>query len=333
MTTKQRVYAALDGVHFHLGEGPVFDDEAALDPRRGFAPLDGPGASPATGARRSRWVVRALAVLILLNVAAVAAETEPWVWQRFRRPLVAFEWFSLTVFAAEYVLRLWSCTVDPRYRHPVRGRLRYAATPMAVVDLLAVLPPILVAVLPLLLPLRAADVRFVRALRLFRLLRVLKLARYAEPFATLGRVLASRRDELAVVGLVLGVLLVFSSSLLYFAEQDAQPDKFGSIPAAMWWAVTTMTTVGYGDVYPVTALGRVLTGLLAVLGIGLFALPAGILASGFSEEVHRKRELKRQRLATAAGGGVQRAGIGAPVCPHCGRELKGRETLNAGAAD
>jgi voltage-gated potassium channel len=237
-----------------------------------------------------------ITTLIVTNVCAVMLETVVWIEEPWHTYFVIFELFSVAVFTLEYVLRLWSCTADPRYAEPVRGRLRYAASPLPLIDLLAVAPFYLEFV--------AFDLRFVRALRLFRLFRIFKLARYAESMRTLGRVLRSRREELLVTLFVVVVLLVFSSSAMYYVEREAQPEHFSSIPASMWWGVTTLTTVGYGDVYPVTPAGRLLGAAIAILGVGLFALPTGILASAFSEELQKKRRRERH------------------VCPHCGKEIE-----------
>lgn len=248
--------------------------------------------------RTDRVIAVFLMVLILLNVLAVVLETVEELSRAYGQFFFWFEVFSVFVFTAEYVLRLWAVTLDARFRRPVRGRLRYALRPLALIDLIAVLP----FYLPLALPL---DLRIVRMLRVFRLFRLFKLARYAESLKLLGRVFRAKKEELIVSVLMLFTLLLFSSSLMYVAENDAQPDKFGSIPAAMWWGVATLTTVGYGDVYPVTMIGKVLGAFIAVLGIGIFALPTGILATGFVEALQRK----------------QAAGSLPTVCPHCGKEI------------
>jgi len=246
--------------------------------------------------RTSKAVDIGIMILILLNVAAVTLETVQGLYRRYSSFFWAFEALSVGVFTLEYILRLWSCTTEVRFSRPVAGRLRFATTPLAVVDLLAVLP----FYLPMLLPL---DLRFIRAIRLFRLFRLFKLGRYSESLRLLGVVLRARKEELIMTVFTISVLLIISSSLMYFVENEAQPQAFSSIPEAMWWGIVTLTTVGYGDVYPVTPLGKVLGAVIALLGIGMFALPAGILGSGFIEEVQRRK--------------------GRRTCPHCGREIYG----------
>ncbi|HEV2763124.1 MAG TPA: ion transporter [Pyrinomonadaceae bacterium] len=248
--------------------------------------------------------------LIVFNVFAVMLETVEEIGRPFARLFTLFEDFSVVVFTAEYVLRLWSCNSDPRYAGAVRGRLRYALSPLALIDLLAILPFYL-EFLPV-------DLRFVRVLRLFRLLRIFKLARYSASLRVLDDVLRSRREELLVTLFIVVLLLVFSSSAMYYAENEAQPDKFSSIPSAMWWGVATLTTVGYGDVYPVTPLGRMMGAVIAVLGVGMFALPAGLLASGFAEELGKRRQAELQNsLQAELENSLPREPL---VCPHCGRD-------------
>lgn len=233
--------------------------------------------------------------LIFLNVIAVVLETVPEVRAQYEDQLYLFEVFSSLVFTAEYVLRLWTCTTDPRYQGAILGRLRYARTPMAIVDLMAVLP----FYLPMF---TNVDLRFLRVLRMFRLFR---LIRYSESLSLLDDVLVEKKEQLAIAVFTMLSLLVLAASVMYYVEHDAQPDKFSSIPASMWWAVATLTTVGYGDVYPVTGLGRFLGAVIACLGFGMFALPAGILSSGLTE-AHQAAARKS-----------------APCCPNCGCPLEG----------
>lgn len=237
-----------------------------------------------------------LMILIALNSVAVVLETVDELSAAYGALFHAIEVVSVIIFSAEYLLRLWIAPLDSRYRKPLTGRLRYAATPLALIDLLAILP----AFLPLIFPLDLRVIRFLRVLRLFRLF---KMSRYVESLDTLDDVVKSKKEELIVTLVMISMLLLMASSLMYVVENEAQPDKFPSIPAAMWWGVATLTTVGYGDVFPITALGKLLGSIVAFLGIGIFALPTGILASGFADEIKKRREK-----------------IVVVVCPHCGRD-------------
>lgn len=245
-----------------------------------------------------RGLAAGLMILILLNIVAVVLETVDSIRADYGTYFDWFEGFSVGVFSVEYLLRLWVAPVDGRFKGRFRGRLRYAVTPMAIIDLLAVLP----AFLPMLI---AVDLRMMRVLRLFRMFRLLKMGRYVQSLDSLNRVISGKKEVLLVTTALISILLLFASSLMYIAENEAQPDKFSDIPSALWWGIATLTTVGYGDVFPVTGFGKLLGGSIAFLGIGLFALPAGIIASGFAEEVEKRR-------ASAKNAGS---------CPHCGEPL------------
>lgn len=249
------------------------------------------------GNRASEIFDICLIALISLNVVALIAGTVEELFQISPRAFHLFELISVAVFSTEYVLRVWSCTEDPKYAHPVRGRLRYLVSPLALIDLLAVLPVYLVFFVNL----RGLDLRFLRVVRL--LARVVRLSRYFSSLRTLGRVIETKRGDLLAVVSVLFLLLVMTSSLMFFAEHEAQPEEFASIPKAMWWSIITLTTVGYGDIFPVTAAGRFLAGLIAIVGIGLFALPAAILGSGFMEELGDEQNSPA-------------------ICPHCGERIQ-----------
>ena len=238
--------------------------------------------------------------LIFLNVAAVVLETVDWINLRYAFIFSAFEIFSVAVFTVEYTLRVWSCTANPDFKDPVRGRLSFMVTPFALIDL--------IAVLPFYMPFVFADLRFIRARRLFRLFRVLKLARYSDSLKTFVDVLKLKKEELLHMFFAIMILLVVSSSLMYDVEHDAQSDAFSSIPAAMWWGIVTLAKVGYGDIYPVTPWGKFIGSVVVILGIGLFALPTGVLASGFAEVLAQRKEEKKK------------AGM---ICPHCGRHIGG----------
>jgi voltage-gated potassium channel len=231
--------------------------------------------------------------LICLNILAVVLETVGSVYRPHAGAFDRFEIFSVAVFTVEYALRIWSCTEDPRYRRPFVGRLRFAVRPLVLIDLLAILP----FYLPLVMLL---NTRVLRAVRLIRLFRLFKASRYSRSLNTLRHVLRAKRDELLVTLLLVLVVLLLVSSLMYAVENEAQPEKFSSIPEAMWWGMMTLTTVGYGDIYPVTPLGKFCGMAIALLGVGVFALPAGILGSGFVDEIQKHKK--------------------PPVCIHCGKK-------------
>ena len=253
---------------------------------------------PQSGVADWDWVDVILLVLILLNVLAVILETVKSLQLRFGTAFWAFEVFSVGVFSVEYAARIWACTADPRYRQPIIGRLRYVSSFGGVVDLLAILP----FYVSLAVPAAALDLRILRVLRLLRFARVLKLGRYSDSLGRMKRVIGARRGDLGVALGAVGVVLILASSAIYYVEVDTQPDVFTSIPAAMWWGISALTTVGYGDITPVTPLGKFLGGIIQLLGIAIFALPAGIIAAGYEEESRRN----------AAGPGI---------CKSCGRPL------------
>lgn len=231
------------------------------------------------------WIVT---VLVILDVSAFILGTAKTTAFEFNIFLVDIELVSVVCFTILYILQLWSCTTDIRYSHPFWGRFRYALTPLAIIDLLAILPFYLLLLFP--------GVALIESTDLFRLLRLLKLIRYSEALQTILRVIKIKKDELIMTLVAVFILLIFASSVMFFAEREAQPEAFPSIPAAMWWGVVTLTTVGYGDIYPVTVIGKLFGAILAFIGIGLFALPAGIIASGFSTEVERRKELESQEF-------------------------------------
>lgn len=217
--------------------------------------------------------------LISLNVLAVILQSIASLDARFHGYFLAFEIVSVIVFTIEYTLRLWTCIERPEYRQqgPIAGRIRYSLTPMALIDLCAILPFYLGA-------LGGLDLRF---LRVVRLIRLLKLTRYSVAMQALLAALRAEADTLGAAFILLSVLFVLAASGIYLLEREMQPEAFGSIPAAMWWAMATLTTVGYGDVVPLTLLGRVFGGCITIIGVGMVALPAGIIASGFSERLRQ----------------------------------------------
>ena len=219
-------------------------------------------------------------MLILVNVIAIILESVKSYQLAYGRWFWYLEVFSIAIFSAEYLARVWVSVDNPEYGKSWRSRLHYMITPMALIDLVAILPFYLSMFFNI-------DTRI---LRVFRLLRVFKLSRHFAVLGVLGTVLRNESRILLSAIFVMIILVVLSASGIYVVERNTQPEVFGSIPSAMWWATVTLTTVGYGDVVPVTVAGRLLGVIITVLGVGMAALPAGIIASGFTSELARRRE-------------------------------------------
>lgn len=235
-----------------------------------------------------------LVTMIVLNILAIVSESIKEIHEEYATLFHQFEVFSVFFFTIEYILRVYSIVENKNFKHPITGRLKFVGTPMALIDLMAFVPFYL-SFLPL-------DLRFLRIFRLMGLIRMFKVARYLHALTMIKKVLYDRREQLVLSIIFILFILVIISTTMYYVEREAQPDKFSSIPATMWWGIATLTTVGYGDMVPITAWGRIMGGLFAITGVGLLALPAGILSSGFFEMMHRPRTHK---------------------CPHCGEELHG----------
>ena len=247
-----------------------------------------------SGDNASRYFDISILTLIFLNVVAVIISSVQSINETYADFFYKFELISVVIFTAEYLIRLWACVTSERFQGIIKGRLKFACQFMSIIDLLAILP--------FYLPFTGIDLRYLRMLRLFRILRVAKLGRYYSSLQLIKNVIVSRKEELIMTSAVMGLLLVFSSSVLFYCENPAQPEQFSSIPATMWWAVATLTTVGYGDMLPITMLGRFCASIISILGIGMFALPTGILGAGFVEEIKKS---KGEKLS----------------CPHCGKDI------------
>lgn len=241
-------------------------------------------------ADRLSWVIEiGLIALIIANVIGVALETISELHARYRVAFAIFDAVSVAIFTVEYGLRVWASAERAHGRPAWKVRLRYLRSPMALIDLAAILPFYLAMLFPL-------DLQH---LRILRLLRAYKLARYSPALSVLTAVIREEAATLLAAFSILAILLMFAATGAYFVERHAQPEAFGSVPAAMWWATVTLTTVGYGDVTPITPLGRVFGAFITILGVGVAALPAGILASGFADHLHRRRDHLRNEFRLA----------------------------------
>lgn len=241
----------------------------------------------------SLYIKLSLIAIIFLNSVAIIVHTIPEVRQDalYDQIFQDFEVFSVIIFTIEYFFRVWSCVEIPQYRDGWRGRFRYMVSFWGLVDFLGIFP--------FYFSLFTSDFGIIRILRVFRLFRLYRVTRYSHALKMIRTVLTETKEELLICFSFIIFTLFISSSVMYYLEHAVQPDRFSSIPATLWWGVITMTTTGYGDMYPITHLGKFFGGIVLILGIALFALPTGIIASGFIEQVRRGKGGKYVR------------------CPHC----------------
>lgn len=235
----------------------------------------------------NKKVIWFIYVLIILNVIALILESYESINKSYSTAFRYFEVFSVVVFTIEYIARLYSSNA---YGVP---RKKFIFSFYGIIDVLAILPFYLPFIVTF-------DLRVIRMLRLFRLIRILKIGRFSKSFNTIKTALQETKTEMLLTMSMALVLLLISSTLMYYAESDLQPDKFKSIGHSLWWAIATLTTVGYGDIYPITDLGKLLSSVIAIIGIGFVALPTGILSSAFMEQVRSSKNNN---------------------CPHCGKSL------------
>jgi len=248
----------------------------------------------------SRLVSLFIFALIIVNVIAVILETVSGFAVRYTELFRGIEIFSIIVFTIEYLLRLWTSTINKRFRHPVFGRLRFIITPLALLDLFAFMP----FYIPFLIP---YDLRILRFIRVFRVFRLFKGSAFSESLVIVLSVLRQKKRQLIASVFLALALIFFTSTLVYYAEKDAQPEVFTSIPVTLSWGLSIFTPVVHAErIFPITALGKFLASLTTLLGFGIIALPAGILASGFNEAME-KREKEEARKKK--------------ICPHCGKDI------------
>jgi voltage-gated potassium channel len=225
-----------------------------------------------------RWVNRAIILAVLISLIVISLETVPQLASRYRAGFLSAEIIVTILFTIEYGLRLWAAAENPRYARPSAARLNFIKSPLGIVDLIALLPLWLTYVMPL-------DFRLLLVMRAFR---VLKMARYSPAMRSLlDAVSAERRALVGCFVILLGAAFVFAA-VMHLVEGAAQPDKFGTIPDAMWWAIVTLSTIGYGDVVPITAAGKVVGGIAIFAGLIMIALPVGVIANAFADVVHRR---------------------------------------------
>lgn len=249
------------------------------------------------GDRASRIFDITIMVLIVLSVLSIILESFSTLQEKYASWFTAFEWVTVIIFTLEYIARIWTADLlYPDSKHPY---LKYVFSFMAIIDLLAILP--------FYLPFIAADLRFLRLLRLLRmarLLRILKFGRYLDSLHVITKILKDSAIQLlASIGVCI-ILLILASILMYSVENPAQPEAFPNVIASLWWAVCTLTTVGYGDVYPITVGGKILASVIALLGIGIVAVPTGIISAGFISAMKGNEKTDEKKY-----------------CPYCGHKI------------
>jgi len=253
---------------------------------------------PELGSKKSvRFLNGFIIILIILNVVAIMLETVESIYQPYAEFFRIFDLVSVIIFTVEYVLRVWSSNHDPRYAHSIHGRLRYMFSVGALIDLLAFLPFYIHVF-------AGFDLRVLRILRLLRFLRIFQLTAFMKSTRMVKNVFKTRVNDLKLSLVLILFLIIIAACLVYFAEHQVQPQLFSSIPATLWWSVMTVTTVGYGDMIPITEPGKIFTSLISLMGLAIFALPAGIITAGFLEETRKLKNGKKS------------------FCPHCGEPLE-----------
>ena len=236
-----------------------------------------------------------LIVLIITNVIAAIFESEADYHLRYQQEFALFEIISLSIFCIEYLFRVWCSIENKKYRQlsTFKARVSYMLTPMAIIDLIAILPFIIALFF-------AVDLR---TLRLLRVLRLLKLTHYFKGFNIFISVIIKEMKSITAAMTVMMFLIIIAASLMHSVEGSIQPEAFGSIIQSFWWAVVTMTTVGYGDVVPVTSIGKIISTFIMLIGVGLVALPAGMLAARFGEELRERRKNLNAHIKDALSSG------------------------------
>lgn len=252
------------------------------------------------GERISRIFDFSIMWLIILNVIVLVLESMPSLKTGYESYFHYFEIFSIIIFTIEYVLRIYVSNITHPSGNHFYSALKFIFSTFGIIDLLAIMPfylPFIIAV----------DLRILRILRLMRLFRIFKFGRYYSSFNLIIEVLKERKNELRITLFLTFLVLLISSFLMYYIEGDVQPEAFPSVPASLWWAIATLTTVGYGDVYPVTDTGKFISGLIALLGIGLVALPTGVIGAGFMDKIDEEKRKNSQDKNNK--------------CPHCGKNI------------
>jgi len=250
--------------------------------------------------------------LILANGIALIVGSVDWIQQQYGWFLIPFEIVSVLIFTAEYFILLWVCTENKHYKDPIRGRLKYAVTPIALINLISILP----VLFPLVLP---HDLQSLRLLRLFRMFRLLKLTKYSDSLKTLMKAVDSRKEQLIMTLIITAFLVVIAATFMYYAESGENPSPaFSDIPHTIWWSFVKISPISEEPGNPVTTTGKMIMSLLAIIEIGIFAIPAGIMASAFDEQWKSDRDHKEKLLKECE---TKIHNLRMVSCPHCSTQI------------
>ena len=226
---------------------------------------------------RATNAVKAIGLLIALSIGLAVIATEPVVRSSLGHLLVKLDIAVAIIFLIEYILRLWVVPLRDGARRGIRGAWDYAITPLAILDLIAIAPTILGFITP--------ELYLLRIIRLARIGRVGRSKRFRQSIRHFNKAITTKKEALQISAIYSGVVITISSILMFLVEGGVQKEHFGSIPRCLWWSVVTVTTVGYGDTYPITALGKLVAALTAICGIAVIAIPIGIISAGFTESL------------------------------------------------
>jgi len=234
--------------------------------------------------------------LIFLNLTSVIIESFENIRLKYSNEFYLFEVISIIVFTIEYFLRIWTADLHYKIKNKSRAKIKFITSAFGLIDLFAILP--------FYLPFIAVfDFRVLRILRLLRLFRIFKLGRFSKSMKMIVDVLNETKSDLIITFFIVSITLILSATIMFEIENHAQPDKFQNILQTLWWAVATLTTVGYGDIYPITPLGKFFTGIFVILTIGLIALPTAIISSAFIARIQKEKSKQKH------------------ICPHCGKSI------------
>lgn len=245
-----------------------------------------------TGSNKRSWYYKfddyLLTSLIILNVISIILESFDQIYSKYNFFFNLLETLTVVVFTLEYIARIWVADIRYRIYSPLKARRKYIFSAMGIIDLLAIIP----FFLPLIIPFDGSQIKSLRTLRLFL---IFKLAHYSNALRLIARVISGKKNELGITIFSTIILMVICSSLMYEIEKEVQPEAFNSIWSSFWWAVASLTTIGYGDIVPISDMGKLLASVTAIFGVGLVAVPTGIIGAAFLQEVNKDKQKKENR--------------------------------------